>query len=79
MHATNESTGGAHNGKNGSDEAQHRREAILAIVDDLRQIRDRANELGLGLVTRAIDAAIIATARRVDAEMLPTEDEEPDD
>ena len=77
--STKQMIGGTPAGQNGSDDAQHRREAVLAIVDELRHIRDRASELELGHVVRVIDAAIVATARQVDIEMLPTNDEDLDD
>ena len=65
---------GVRAGGNGFDDGQQRREAILNIVDELRSVRDRASELDLGHVVRVIDAAIIATARQVDIETMPTSD-----
>ena len=60
--------------QNGSDDGHRRRDAILNIVDELRFIRDRASDLGLGDVVRVIDAALIATARQIDMETGSLED-----
>ncbi|MGI9383667.1 MAG: hypothetical protein ACR2PO_10970 [Methyloligellaceae bacterium] len=71
---TGEKAAGERSGHNGSDDGWERREAILALVDELRRVRDRASDLELGHVVRVIDAAIIATARQIDVEITSMTD-----